>query len=103
MERKPLKTFRSSAAFAVSIAVWEGEKGCTFSIQKRIKDQQTGEYKDVKSYYASDLLALAHIAKQALAWADNYSAEHYVNGQRNGIAASQTATKEIPFDDDIPF
>jgi hypothetical protein len=110
----PLKTFKSGAAFAVEVVVWKGEKGCNFNINKRIHtDEQQADgsyYKDVKSIFKNELLAIKHLIDRALAFADDYDTQQYLASRGGAVAEpivipphAQTLKGTAADDDDIPF
>lgn len=111
MSNKPIKQFRSAAALGLSMGMWISEKGNpSFKIQKRYKDQESGEWKETQYFTSTDLAGLAELAQRGLAVAAN----HYEIRAKER-ASSEGAQQEIkpiapkPFadspldDDDIPF
>ncbi len=98
-ERKPLKTFKTGLSTGVQIAAWENQKGVSFTISKRYKDKDSGEWIEAKSFYPSDLAALAHLAPAAIEFADLMWEQEKQNSA--GLAPKETAKS---FDvDDVPF
>lgn len=93
MSRKPTKTFKSSLSYAVSVSVWENDGKLSLTIQKRVKDKETNEYKEYKSFFASDAAALRECLTRAIQFIDEYRNE--VKGtDSNGVSTSPH------FDDD---
>jgi hypothetical protein len=56
-------------AWGVSVCLWKSDKGYNATIQKRYKDKETGEYKEPKSLFLTDLLAVRSAIDCALGWA----------------------------------
>lgn len=100
---KPLQDFKHKG---LSVAVWEARNGgYSFSVQKRYKDKQTGEWKESKYYYKEEVDALIDLLKQAASFASN-RAEH----QHEGIPSGQGKPgAPVQYEltqadlDDIPF
>lgn len=114
MSNKPQANFRSAAALGISMGVWISEKGNpSFKVQKRYKDQESGEWKETQYLSSTDLAGLIEVAQRGLA----YAAKHYE--QRSAQRASDggepqpresirpMSQKPLPEpnfeDDDIPF
>lgn len=80
----------------VSIAIWGGEYP-SYSIQRRYKDKQSGEWKDAKSWDGASLAVLSALIPQALA----------LGAKPRGSEPEPTAVNNqasVPFDeDDVPF
>lgn len=51
----------------IEIAEWAGKNGSSYTITKRYKDKTSGEYKDSKSFFESELGILSALLNQALA------------------------------------
>lgn len=63
MSNKPTAKFRSGG---IEVVRWPSSNGgSTFTIQKRYKDKGSGEWKESKSLWASDLPVLAALCLQA--------------------------------------
>lgn len=98
-EKKPLKTWKTGLSTGLQVAAWENQSGVSFTISKRYKDKDTGEWKESKSFYPSDLAALAHLAPAAIQFADLMWEQEKQNSA--GIAPKDTVKS---FDvDDVPF
>lgn len=87
----------------LQVAVWENRTGgYSYTISKRYKDKQSGEWKDSKYLYKEDMEALTLLIQSALSYAHD-RAEH----QHEGIPSGQGKQGPSPvteFDmDDIPF
>lgn len=97
---KPLQDFKNKG---VSVAVWTNKQGgFSFSIGKRYKDKQTGEWKESRYYYKDEVEGLIELLKEAVTYAHN-RAEHESQGSKS---TTQATTKyEISDEDwgDIPF
>lgn len=93
MSNKPIAKLNLAG---VSIAIWGGEYP-SYSIQRRYKDKQSGEWKDAKSWDGASLAVLSALIPQALA----------IGAKPRGSEPEQPAEpkqREVPFDeDDIPF
>jgi len=110
--RRPLATFRGYGAFGVQVAVWKAEKGVTFSISKSYRPKDSNEWKESKSFFISDLMALSQLLIDAAGWANEYLRKE--SESRNQNAAGQ-GLQDIPesasedylsqdfSDEDIPF
>lgn len=106
MSNKPVKRFKSSVSYGLSIAVWQNENGATFSIQKTYKDKNSGEYKESKSLFANDLAAIALLAPEAIAYADSLKSREPVQQDTRELVGLPSGDDLIPSHintDDIPF
>jgi hypothetical protein len=88
----------------LQVAVWENRTGgYSYTISKRYKDKQTGEWKDSKYLYKEDMEALTLLIQSALSYAHD-RAEHQHEGIPSGQGkAGPSAAYEIDDDDLIPF
>lgn len=78
---KPVQDFKNKG---VSVAVWNAKNGgYSFSIQKRYKDKQSGEWKESRYYYKDELEALIELLKEAVTYVSNRS-EHESQGSKSG-------------------
>lgn len=97
---KPLQDFKNKG---VSVAVWAAKNGgYSFSLQKRYKDKQSGEWKESRYYYKDEIEGLIELLKEAVKYASNRS-EHESQGsaQGPGYNVTRELTKEEL--DDLPF
>jgi hypothetical protein len=96
---KPVHTIKDKG---LSVAIWESRGGgYTYSVQKRYKDKQTGEWKDSRYLYKEDVVSLVNMLQSAIDYASD-RAEHSHEGIPSGQGkAGPSATYEI--DDDIPW
>lgn len=96
--RKPIAVFKTGLSSGLQIAAWGSSQGgnTSFTITKRYKDKGTGEWKESKSLFVSDLAALAHLAPAAIQFADDlYQKE---KGERGSEPVSAPINQdEIPF------
>jgi hypothetical protein len=110
---RPLQTFKSSAAFSLSVSVWRGQKGYSITTQKRIK-RESGEYEEVKSLFANEALTLAALLERAVEWGDKWAEAEYQAGKAAGGTAPENNFKQMPAggtvatpsaidEDEIPF
>lgn len=113
MSNGPMKNLHSAAALGLQLAAWLSDTGnVSFSLSKRFKDKETGEWKDTKYLLPSDLAALVELANRGLLLAaDHYDRRREANKQ-NGTpnshaeAPRNTSTTQAQTnfaDDDIPF
>lgn len=70
----------------LELAAWEGNTGKRFSIQKRYKDKNSGEWKESKSIFKEELGALREMIDEALLWLTADEA-----GERTGGGFTATA------------
>ena len=61
---KPIEAFSYKG---IEVAVWENEKGVTFSVRKRYLDKSTGEWKDGKFLFVEEVSLLIVLLQRALA------------------------------------
>jgi hypothetical protein len=105
--RKPIANLRTGAAFSLQVSVWPAERGFTISYRKTIK-QDDGSYKEVKSLFASEALALSHLLIEAVKIGDAFAAQNK-NQQNTDTDLRSEATNNQPHDTpsyqdaDIPF
>jgi len=100
-QRKPLKTFDGYGASGLQIAVWSNDNGVSFTIQKRYKDKHSDEWKETKSFFMSDIVALSMLSKDAAAWASKYNKE---NRSKQPVDQGGSKSSDMTFEDDeIPF
>ncbi len=103
-ERRPTKVFKSGLSIGLQIAAWENDKGVSYTIQKRFKDKDSGEYKETKSLYAADLAALALLAPAAIQYADDLYESRRAGDNAADAKRGAAPVKMPPLDtDDIPF
>ena len=62
---KPVKTWRTKG---VQLAAWENKDRVTFMIQKRYFDKKTDEWKETKTFFREDLMALKDMITEAAEW-----------------------------------
>lgn len=100
---KPLQDFKNKG---LSVAVWAGRNGgYTFTVQKRYKDKQTGEWKETKSLFKEEAEALIELLQQALAYGgtrETHEHEGVPSGQGKPSAPVQYELTQEEIDD-IPF
>lgn len=97
---KPVQDFKNKG---VSVAVWAAKNGgYSFSLQKRYKDKQSGEWKESRYYYKDEIEGLIELLKQAMAYAGDRS-EHESQGSVSG--PGYNVTRELTKEelDDLPF
>ena len=106
---KPKHEFRGERS-GVRVTIWGGDGNYSASISKRYKDKQTGEYKDGKYYYLSELEDLSHALTKAIDFLRSFERP------RDGVRSVQVLGVDVPIpvssnytagvtfdDDDIPF
>jgi len=97
---KPVQDFKNKG---VSVAVWNTKNGgYSFSLQKRYRDKQSGEWKESKYYYKDELEALIELLKEAVTYATNRS-EHESQGSKSGLGYNVTRELTQEELDDLPF
>lgn len=97
---KPLQDFKNKG---VSVAVWAAKNGgYSFSLQKRYKDKQSGEWKESRYYYKDEIEGLIELLKEAVKYASNRS-EHESQGSVSG--PGYNVTRELTKEelDALPF
>lgn len=103
--RGPIKRFYGYGG-GVTISAWRSDKGVNYTLQKRYKDKTTGEWKETKTLFPSDLVALSHLAVDAVRFGDEFARNNRSAGQSDAPAQSiDVPDVEFPEfgDDDIPF
>lgn len=101
-DNQPTKKFRTGVALGVQLSCWVDSNGnSSFQIRKTYKDKETNEWKQTSSLYPSDLAALAILAPQAIAYADEQKVKASNANGRNSAPRDDGP----PPDDsgDIPF
>ena len=100
---KPVQDFKHKG---LSVAVWPTKNGgYSYSISKRYKDKQSGEWRETKSFFKEEAEALIDLLKQALAYGGNRE-EHEHEGIPSGQGKPgpkvqyELTEKEI---DDLPW
>lgn len=100
---KPVQDFKNKG---VSVAVWPTKNGgYSYSIQKRYKDKQTGEWKETKSLFKEEAEALIELLQQALAYGGTRET-HEFEGIPSGQGKPAPNVKYELTDaevDDLPF
>lgn len=97
---KPLQDYKNKG---VSVAVWEARNGgYSYSIQKRYKDKQSGDWKESKYYYKEEVEGLIELLQEAVKYASNRS-EHESQGSKPG--SGQNVAHELTQEelDDLPW
>jgi phosphoribosylformylglycinamidine (FGAM) synthase-like enzyme len=100
---KPLRDFKNKG---LSVAIWETRNGgYSYSISKRYKDKQSGEWRETKNLFKEEAEALIILLQEALAY-DHSIAQHQAEGIPSGQnkpgpkVQYELTEQEI---DDIPF
>jgi len=100
---KPVQDFKHKG---LSVAVWPTKNGgYSYSISKRYKDKQSGEWKETKSFFKEEAEALIDLLKQALAYGGSRE-EHEHEGIPSGQGKPGPKVKYELTDeeiDDLPF
>lgn len=79
---KPVQDFKHKG---LSVAVWPARNGgYSYSISKRYKDKQSGEWRETKSLFKEEAEALIDLLKQAIAYGSNRQAD-----AEEGLASGQ--------------
>lgn len=78
---KPVQDFKHKG---LSVAVWPTRNGgYSYSISKRYKDKQSGEWKETKSLFKEEAEALIELLQQAISYGSNRE-EHEHEGIPSG-------------------
>lgn len=89
--KKPSKRFVSQLSWGLTLWANVSDEGrLNFSLKKRYKVKDTGEYKDSSVLFPEDLAALSMLIPQAVQWADE---------QAKSKGGKVTATEEIAASD----
>lgn len=94
---KPMKAWRQGK---LDIAAWQNDSGqISFTFRKCYKDKTTGEYKETKYLWPSDISDLVKLFQEVEAWqkAGN-TAPAYKHP-----AEDMPGANAVSLDDDIPF
>lgn len=100
---KPVQDFKNKG---LSVAVWPGRNGgYTYSVQKRYKDKQSGEWKETKSLFKEEAEALIELLQQALAYGGSRDTHEHEGMLTNQAKPVQPVKYELSEDDidSIPF
>lgn len=110
MSNGPERTFHSAASLGLQLAAWRNDKGnLSFSLSKRYKDKESGEWKDTKYLQGSDLGGLLELANRALVYAAAQYDLRRAQKEDPQPAAPKRVASGAPSpkagfdDDDIPF
>lgn len=100
---KPVQDFKHKG---LSVAVWPTRNGgYSYSISKRYKDKQSGEWRETKSLFKDEAEALIDLLKQAIAYGGTRE-EHEHEGIPSGqgkpgpkvkYELSEEELEELPF------
>lgn len=100
---KPIKSFKEKG---VEVAIWETKNGgYSYSISKRYKDKNTGEWKESKYLYKDEAEILARLITEAVGYSADVE-EHAQAGIPSGQGKPGPAAKYELTDeelDEIPF
>lgn len=100
---KPVQDFKHKG---LSVAVWPTKNGgYSYSISKRYKDKQSGEWRETKSLFKDEAEALIDLLKQAIAYGgtrEEHEHEGIPSGQgKPGPKVAYELTEEEI--DNLPF
>lgn len=85
----------------LEVCVWGSADDCRFSISKRYKDKNSGEYKESKYLYPNELESLRNLIDQSLAWLNNNktptppTVQHEIMGVK--VNVTPLADDELPW------
>ena len=100
---KPVQDFKHKG---LSVAVWPTRNGgYSYSISKRYKDKQSGEWRETKSLFKDEAEALIDLLKQAIAYGgtrDEHEHEGIPSGQGKSGPKVQYELSEEELND-LPF
>lgn len=99
---KPVETFKNKG---LQVAIWPTKNGgYSYSISKRYKDKQTGEWKETKSLFKEEAEALIDLLKQALGYGgsrEEHENEAHVYTApvqpKKGYELSEEDVDDLPF------
>lgn len=96
---KPLQAWRQGK---LDIAAWKNDSGAiSFTFRKTFKDKTSGEFKETKYLWPSDLEDLAKLFAEVSGWwkaREQHNDEHMASGGFNDTMATAKAD-----DDQLPF
>lgn len=95
----PSPTFKSQKR-GVSVVVW-GTSRPSISIRKTYKDKKTGEYKESKSWYPSELQDLVNCVQEVQTWIENNKPPEPGTVQHEVLGVTVAVKQDT--DDDIPW
>lgn len=72
-KNRPLKEFRSETSFGLKVTAWpmknqKSQADCQYTISKRYKDKESGEWKDSRYLFKQDIQSLFFLLHQVNAW-----------------------------------
>ena len=100
---KPVQDFKHKG---LSVAVWPTRNGgYSYSISKRYKDKQSGEWRETKSLFKEEAEALIDLLKQALSYDANREAHEHEGipsgqgkpGPKVQYELTEEELEELPF------
>lgn len=94
---KPAKTWRAGG---IDFAAWQNDKGYSFTTRKTYKDKSTGEYKESRYLYTSDLINMRELMNEVIAWAEDQDPDRAAH--KEAQLDSMRETRQM-VDDDVPF
>lgn len=86
----------------VEVVVWGNADRPSISIRKSYKDKQTGEYKESKSLFPSELQDLVDCIYNVQTWIENNKSPEPGTVQHE-VLGVKVAVKQDLSDDDIPW
>ncbi len=94
---KPAKTWRAGG---IDFAAWQNDKGYSFTTRKTYKDKSTGEYKESRYLYPSDLSAMKDLLAEIFVWLEANDPDRAAH--KEAQLDSMRETRQM-VDDDVPF
>lgn len=94
---KPAKSWRTGG---IDFAAWQNDKGFSFTTRKTYKDKTTGEYKESRYLYTSDLINMRELLNEVIAWAEHQDPDRAAH--KEAQLDSMRETRQM-VDDDVPF
>jgi hypothetical protein len=96
---KPLNSWRKGK---LDMAAWKNDAGqISFTFRKVYKDKQSGEFKETKYLWPSDIADLAALTAEVAGWwqaREQHNDNHMASGGYNdSMATSAADTDDIPF------
>lgn len=86
----------------VEVAVWGSADRASVTIRKSYKDKKTGEYKESKSFFSSELQDLVDCVYNVQTWIENNKSPEPGTVQHSVMGVT-IAVKKDTEDDDLPW
>ena len=101
---RPLNAWKAKG---IDIAAWPTRNGgISFTISKRFKEKESGEWKETKSFFGGDLKLLGELISQASTWESEQGGTHHEPMDNGPVKPEvQAVVRQLvnKNDEDIPF